>query len=144
MLPEKTTKSTLGNILLLTASIVVSLAIGEVMLRYFTPFPIHSGFSNKLQHAELGYTMDTKLADIDEKGFRNSRYNPHPDVITIGDSHTYGYNVSREHSWPAILSTISGKSVYNKAIQVAPCRQKGNIPDCSKQARPHPYTSVFA
>lgn len=98
---------------LLFLSFFFSLLLAETLLRIFTPFPIHSSFSNKKAHDELGWVLSPKIKDSDEKGFRNKCYIPNPDIVAIGDSHTYGYNVPREESWPEILSRISGKTVYN-------------------------------
>jgi hypothetical protein len=116
ILGRTTLKRFASNALLLAISLAISLGIAEMLLRCFTPFPIHSEFANRIPHAELGYVMDPRLKDIDEKGFRNQRAIADCDIVAVGDSHTYGYNVSREESWPDVLSTISGRPVYNFGI----------------------------
>lgn len=98
--------------MLFTASIIFSLAVGECFLRFFTPFPIHAR-KNLIPHRALGWVLDSKLKEIDEKVFRNEKIVDHPDVITIGDSHTYGFYVSRENSWPTTLEKKTGFTVYN-------------------------------
>src|SRR6185503_20935478 len=53
---------------------------------------------------------------IDAFGFRNEARPLHADVVALGDSHTYGYNVQAGESWPAQLSRLSGLSVYNMGM----------------------------
>ena len=47
--------------------------------------------------------MDISLRDIDENGFRNPKLFEEVDIVTVGDSFTYGNNVSSEKSWPQQL-----------------------------------------
>ncbi len=85
----------------------------EVALRLLTPYPIHGAMANRIEDAELGYRMDPALDGIDTRGFRNP---DGIDVVAIGDSHTYGYNVEPSASWPARLAELTGQSVYNLGI----------------------------
>lgn len=102
------------NSILLITSVIVSLAVLEIGLRTFTPYPV-SWTSNKVQHEKLGYVMDSGLAGIDKSGFRNESL-PSVDIATIGDSHTYGSNVTSEHSWPKVLGRMLNKNVYNFGV----------------------------
>jgi hypothetical protein len=101
---------------LLIISIFISFAIGEILLRAFTVFPIHSAFANRKFHPSLGWVMDSAIPDIDCNGFRNACVMEHPDIVTIGDSHTYGYNVKREDSWPMQLAKKTGLEIYNMGM----------------------------
>jgi lysophospholipase L1-like esterase len=53
---------------------------------------------------------------IDAFGFRNPAVPVQADVVALGDSHTYGYNVPEDQSWPTQLSGYSGLSVYNMGM----------------------------
>ncbi len=59
--------------------------------------------------------MDPDFKDIDSNGFRNSSLQP-AKIVAIGDSHTYGFNVSTENSWPALLGYMLDKNVYNYGV----------------------------
>ena len=58
------------------------------------------------------------LGPNDILGFRNNAVPVAADIITIGDSMTYGNNAVMEHNWPSQLQAILGRdagSVYNMA-----------------------------
>jgi hypothetical protein len=38
------------------------------------------------------------------------------DVVAIGDSLTWGFNVGRDEAWPQKLAELSGRSVYNMGV----------------------------
>ncbi len=86
----------------------------EVGLRALTPFPI-SQASNKGSHDILGWVMDSNTAEIDKHGFRNSTLSS-IDIVALGDSHTYGFNVSSDNSWPKLLARMLDKTVYNYGV----------------------------
>ena len=102
------------NLLLLVASLLSSLAIGEALLRLSTDYPILD--SDRPYHPALIYMMPPKMVDIDRHGFRNPDGIGQVDVAAIGDSHTYGYNVDSPESWPVLLAKENGVSVYNYGI----------------------------
>ena len=103
------------NLLLLFATVLVFFLIGEVALYLFTPFPIHSG-KNRVFDERLLYVLNTSLKDVDDNGFRNPGIPERVDVVTIGDSMTYGNGVTRDESWPYQLADMTGKSVYNFGV----------------------------
>lgn len=101
------------KVVVVAISIIASLAIGEVALRLLTPFPITKG-SNQIDDPRLGYRLSPALDDVDEHGFRNEHGAwENPEIIAIGDSHTYGFHVAAEDSWPTIFSQASGLNTYN-------------------------------
>jgi len=107
----------LKNIILSLSSLFVSLVIVEIGLRWFTVFPIHSPYANRIRDPKLLYRMDSlSLEDVDRNGFRNPRVLKEVDLVALGDSHTYGYNVRSEHSWPQQLAGMAGMSVYNFGV----------------------------
>ena len=108
----------LPNTILLTVTFVIGLAFCEAALRYYTSFPIHAPNGNRTFDDHLLYRMDTNLAGIDAAGFRNpeSYVNDFPKIAAVGDSFTYGYNVSSEASWPRQFGGLIGERVYNFGI----------------------------
>ena len=102
------------DLLTLLTSIIFSLAILEVGLRLFTPYPVNQ-VSNRVYHNDLGYVLSPDMREIDEHGFRN---NPLPsiDVVAIGDSHTYGINVRSDGAWPKQLGYKLKQNVYNFGV----------------------------
>ena len=82
-------------------STVAALLLAELLVRIFTPFPI-TFESNQREQGELGYVLSPRLLDVDEYGFRNPlNDNERYDNVAIGDSHTFGSNVSWMEGWPA-------------------------------------------
>ncbi len=102
------------NIALLLVSIIFSLVLCEAGLRLFTPFPITEE-SNKTDDPVLGYRVSTHLSDTDQHGFRNKPMETY-DIAAIGDSFTYGVNVSSEQTWPSLLGKMTGMEVYNFGV----------------------------
>jgi len=102
------------NRLILVTTLLFSLGIAEGMLRILTPFPINYS-SNKLPDPDLGYRISTDFHEADANGFRNLP-NTGYQLMAIGDSHTYGNNVSSADSWPAVLRRNSNLSVYNFGV----------------------------
>ncbi len=109
-------KSFLQKAATIFVTLIVCLAVGEVALRVFTPFPVTAKL-HKAVHPKLGYTFEPALADIDEHGFRNPPGEwDYRDIAVIGDSMTYGYNVARDSSFPSQLARATGRHVYNFGI----------------------------
>ena len=52
----------------------------------------------------------------DEWGFRNKSVPESVDIVTLGDSHTYGNTAKMTESWPFVLGRQLGKSVYNLGL----------------------------
>lgn len=103
------------GIVLFVLSSLFAIGILEGGLRFFTYFPL--GPSNKENHSALGYVLSSRFPDVDSFGFRNAYRNRRGgEVAAIGDSHTYGIQVSSSESWPAILSDKTGRDVYNYGI----------------------------
>jgi hypothetical protein len=103
-----------NNLLTLTVSLLFSLIVLEIGLRNFTPYPINR-VSNRVEHEKLGYVMDPNISEIDENGFRNKELTS-VDIVALGDSHTYGFNVSSDNSWPKLLGRKLKKNVYNFGV----------------------------
>jgi hypothetical protein len=102
-----------GRLLLLAVTTLLCLVALELSLRAFTHFPIHPKDANRRPHPALGYVMSSDLPEIDREGFRNPEDLRDVDLVAIGDSQTYGFNVVSGESWPAQLAERGRISVYN-------------------------------
>jgi lysophospholipase L1-like esterase len=61
----------------------------------------------------LGKRAAPNSFGIDSNGFRNDSVPVQADIVAIGDSQTWGANADRRHTWPAILSQLANRPVYN-------------------------------
>lgn len=104
------------NYLLLICSICISVLLLEFGLRWLTIFPIHQGNSNMIKDDFLGYRFNPTLKGIDSNGFRNKSIPDSVEIVALGDSHTFGYNVISEDAWPQQLARMTNKTVYNFGI----------------------------
>jgi lysophospholipase L1-like esterase len=64
----------------------------------------------------LGVRLPPHAAGHDEWGFRNRGVPDRADVVTIGDSQTYGISAPARLSWPAQLAELIRRPVYNLAL----------------------------
>lgn len=105
----------LRNTLVLLIATMVSLSLVELGLRSFSEFPLQMA-RHTVPHGQLGYVLNTSVSGVDPNGFRNHSLQQHPQIVAIGDSHTYGLGVSSEQSWPMLLGSKLGVSVYNYGV----------------------------
>jgi lysophospholipase L1-like esterase len=105
----------IGSLAVFAASAVLCAALAEVCLRlrldevnYLQPALV--------RHPERGFAIAPGDAGHDAWGFRNARVPQGVDVVAIGDSQTYGVSAAATDSWPAWLTRLSGRSVYNLAV----------------------------
>lgn len=64
----------------------------------------------------LGHRPSPRHPDHDRKGFRNALIPNQPSIIAMGDSHTYGWGVSRDQAWPQQIEILSKITTYNMAF----------------------------
>ncbi len=88
----------------------------ELILRFIVPSLVILPYANKIYDDKLEYRMNQSLIDIDENGFRNPELVEQADIVALGDSHTYGYNVSSEQSWPQQLGEMANMTIYNFGV----------------------------
>ena len=91
------------------------LLLSEGGLRMMTQYPVNLQ-SNMIPHPELGYVLDPQMEDVDLNGFRNAAVPEVVDIVTIGDSHTQGFNVTSQQSWPGQLALQLNQNVYNMGV----------------------------
>lgn len=106
----------LKKAVLITLAVIFTIAAAELLLQVLTPDIIYSPLSNQTYDARLGTKMNPALPDIDDRGFRNPEPLGPPDIVTLGDSHTYGVNVSSAESWPQQLADMDDVTVYNLGV----------------------------
>ena len=105
------------NISLVAVSLILSLALAEVFIRAVLGGPDAVGSKSKRFDDNFGFKVSPDFPGIDLYGFRNeSKKWKGYRIAAIGDSHTYGYNVSSKDSWPAKLEKFSEELVYNFGI----------------------------
>ncbi|MFQ5636205.1 MAG: SGNH/GDSL hydrolase family protein [Gammaproteobacteria bacterium] len=63
----------------------------------------------------LGHRPISAHPEHDENGYRNAAVPDTVDIVTLGDSQTYGDNADRESAWPQQLQAITDIEVYNLA-----------------------------
>lgn len=100
---------------LLLASLAGTLLLVELGLRGLGDHPLDEAVT-RVPDPLLRWRMNPALAEIDARGFRNPEALETAEVVAIGDSFTYGYNVDSPGTWPRQLERASGRSVYNLGI----------------------------
>ena len=64
----------------------------------------------------LGITVAPGSAGFDKWGFRNKTVPSAADVVTVGDSHTFGNTARMEDAWPSVLARNTHLNVYNLGL----------------------------
>jgi lysophospholipase L1-like esterase len=64
----------------------------------------------------LRYRLVPNTPGHDANGFRNASVRSQVDIVTLGDSQTWGVNVQSVDAWPQQLERLSGRPVYNMAV----------------------------
>ena len=65
---------------------------------------------------ELGHRFVAGKGEADGLGFRNASVPPRADIVCLGDSQTWGFDVERTDAWPHLLAVATGRVVYNMGI----------------------------
>ncbi len=106
------------RIMTVLMSLLLSLVIAEVALRLLEKFQLGDrAIEGKLINDPiLGQKLAPYTQGHDANGFRNASVPLTVEIVTMGDSQTWGVNAKREESWPQQLSSISGHSVYNMGL----------------------------
>ncbi|MBX3300759.1 MAG: hypothetical protein KF693_00940 [Nitrospira sp.] len=64
----------------------------------------------------LGISIVPHSSGFDEWGFRNSKVPTAADVVTVGDSHTYGNTATMDDAWPSVVARATNMQVYNLGL----------------------------
>ena len=65
---------------------------------------------------ELISRGNPRYPEHDANGFRNRAIPDSADIVTIGDSQTYGSGVAFDQAWPRVLEKLSSCRIYNMAF----------------------------
>ena len=104
--------------LLLIGGLLFSLVIAEAVLRLVERSQLGDrAIEDKLiADPVLGKKLAPFTRGHDANGFRNDSVPQHADIVSLGDSQTWGVNAERLDAWPQQLSKISGRGVYNMGL----------------------------
>lgn len=103
------------NGLLVLTSVVLGLVLCEFGSRLFLK-PVDYLSPRLVRDDILGIRLRPGASGHDGWGFRNGRVPPTADVVALGDSHTYGNTAKMAEAWPAVLSRLIGRTVYNMGM----------------------------
>ena len=102
-------------VMALLLGLVIGLPLGEGLARlaferldYLLP--------ERVPDDLLGFRVAPYSGRHDAWGFRNRRVPERVDIVTIGDSQTYGWASRWRGAWPTRLEERGGASVYNMAM----------------------------
>jgi lysophospholipase L1-like esterase len=124
------------NLLLLFLTLVATLALVEATLR-LADFPKQSIKLERIYDPILLYRIPGDFPGVNKDGFRNQGIPRQVDAVTLGDSHTYGYNAAMEDTWPSQLARMAGFSVYNMGIGGHGPLQYYHVFESALQLKPH-------
>jgi hypothetical protein len=108
-------KSLTVNIAILGFSLLISVFTGEFLLRAVLD-PMDYLLPKIVSDPILNHKISSGSGGHDSWGFRNQDRPEKSDIVTIGDSMTYGISADSRHSWPATLAKVIDKPVYNMAL----------------------------
>ncbi len=100
---------------LLLASTVASGLAGEGLARLALN-PVDYLAVDPVFDPVLRVRLEPNAGGHDSWGFRNRSVPDRADIVTIGDSQTYGISAPAHSSWPAQLARLTGRQVYNMAL----------------------------
>lgn len=103
------------NLSIIIISLIIGLLLCEMGSRLFLN-PVDYLSPSLVRDNILGITLPSKSSGHDEWGFRNKNVSQSIEIVTLGDSHTYGNCAKMSESWPFVLGRLTEKSVYNLGL----------------------------
>ena len=91
---------------------ILALAIPKLNFILVSDLP----YFEEIKDEKLGIRGNLAYPGHDKNGFRNNSIPLKAYIICMGDSQTYGLNVSPDRAWPQQLEKMSGLKVYNMAF----------------------------
>lgn len=107
-----------SKVVLASLSVVVTLILIEGVLLILSRSNVTVTFPNTqelLNDEILGKRTPPSAVGHDSRGWRNETALEQADIVTIGDSQTWGVNVILSETYPSVLSQLTDYSVYNMA-----------------------------
>ncbi len=105
----------MGNVILVAVSLAVAVLLSEAGARLFLN-PADYLSATTVEDEILGIRIAPGAAGFDAWGFRNRSVPSTARIVAIGDSHTYGNNARMADSWPSVLASVTGRTVYNLGL----------------------------
>ena len=97
-------------------SIILALILCELLARLLTSSSQLQDNKVSVFDEALGQRGNPDYREHDENGFRNSIALQLADIVTLGDSQTYGSGVNSSQTWAQQLADFSNLSVYNMSF----------------------------
>lgn len=98
---------------------IICLELILIFLSLFLPAvnsALSSPWTTFIPDKHVVHRFNPGSRDIDKKGFRNPNVPRTAEIITLGDSQTYGLGVLPSDAWPRRLESMSGRRVYGMAV----------------------------
>ena len=100
---------------LVVFAFIAALLIAEGIARIFID-PVDYLWRHLSYDPVLRYKIEPHSAGHDSLGYRNKYVPERADIVTLGDSQTYGESSPAKYSWPSILGSLTGKETYNMGV----------------------------
>jgi hypothetical protein len=108
-------KRVAGNAAIVAISTIAGVLLCEAGARLFLN-PADYLTPTMTANRMLGMSVAEGSAGFDKWGFRNADVPASADVVAIGDSHTYGNNATMADSWPYVVASQTGLTVYSLSL----------------------------
>lgn len=108
-------RTILANVAVVVVSILVGVVLCEVGARLVLN-PADYLSVTTYPDDVLGIRIAPNSAGFDGWGFRNPSVPASADVVTVGDSHTFGNQATMQDAWPSVLARETGDRVYNLGV----------------------------
>ena len=97
-------------------TLCLAILLIELVLTLAFPSLLRSRQAVGIPDRVLTHRGNPEYLEHDRDGFRNPVHMAHADIVTLGDSQTYGTGVDSEDVWPRQLERLSSFTVYNMAF----------------------------
>lgn len=102
-------------------ALALGLIAGEISLQILVRLGLIPSHASRYINQMHDDVLRTRLPigiypEINSRGYRNDRTPEHVEIVALGDSQTYGYNVGSDDTWPKRLQKLMGEYVYNMGI----------------------------
>jgi hypothetical protein len=108
-------KNLLAKLALLAFTGALCLGTAEFVARRIID-PVNFLRPSLVRDPVLRWRVEPNSAGHDAWGYRNPRVPDSAEIVTVGDSQTYGHGAPASGSWPSWLARITGRDVYNLAL----------------------------
>ena len=100
---------------LVVFAFIAALLVAEGIARIFID-PVDYLWRHLSYDPVLRYKIEPHSAGHDSLGYRNKYVPERANIVTLGDSQTYGESSPAKYSWPSVLGSLTGKETYNMGV----------------------------